>query len=267
MLIDVHNHIWPDKIAANIMEFFRREDTGYPLVSTCSLSGLLKNMDETEVDKCIVLDVALKPDHVESINNWLLSIRSERIIPFGAMHPDYRDYKKEIRRLKESGIKGIKFQSTWQNCHIDDDRMLRIFEAIGEDMIVFIHAGGGRTKRNSEIQAPPDRIARVLGLFPDITVVAAHFGGNYMLEEAKKYLVGRKLYLDTSLPPALESRINQETILQIIRSHGADKILFGTDFPLSDRKREAEYFHRLALNEKEKERILWKNAAELLKLG
>jgi len=83
-------------------------------------------MEETGADKCVVLDVALKPDQVKSINNWLLNINDERIIPFGAMHPDYPDYKNEIKRLKDHGIKGVKFQSTWQNCFADDDRMLRI---------------------------------------------------------------------------------------------------------------------------------------------
>lgn len=266
MIIDFHNHIWPDKIAGTIASFFRQEDIGYDPVAPCTLSGLLRNMEETGTGKCVVLDVALKANQVEAINNWLLQIKDERIVPFGAMHPDYPDYKKEIQRLKDHGIQGVKFQSTWQGCFVDDDRMLRIYEAIGEEMIVFFHAGGSRTKRTPDIEAPPHRIARVMDLFPGLRIVAAHLGGNYMLEESKKYLVGQNLVLETSHPPSLESRVPQEKVVEMIKAHGAGKIVFGTDFPLSNRKREAEYILQLPLSPEEKERILWKNAADLLKL-
>lgn len=133
-------------------------------------------------------------------------------------------------------------------------------------MIVFLHAGGSRTKRTTDIEASPHRIARVMDLFPQLRIVAAHFGGSNMLEESKKYLVGRNLYLETAAPPSLESRIPKDTVVEMIKAHGANKIVFGTDFPLSHRRKEAEYIQKLPLSPEEKERILWKNAVELLKL-
>jgi hypothetical protein len=267
MIIDVHNHIWPDKIAPKINDFFRQQDIGFDPVAPCTLSGLLQNMEEAGVDKCVVLDVALKPDQVEGINSWLIGIRDKRLIPFGAMHPDYKEYKREIQRLKDNGIKGMKFQSTWQNCFVDDDRMLRIFEAIGEEMIIFLHAGGSRTKTTLNIEAPPHRIAHVLDLFPKLKIVAAHFGGNYMIEESKKHLIGRKIYLDTSAPPTLETRIDHSTLVELIEAQGVNKILFGTDFPLGNKKRDIAYIQGLTISNEAKERILWKNAVELLKLS
>ena len=158
MIIDIHNHIWPDKLAQKIDEFHRQREDGIKPAGPATLSGLLRNMEENEVDKCVILDVALKATQVESINNWLMSIKDERIIPFGAMHPDYKDYKEEIKRLKDNGIKGVKFQPTWQNCFVDDDRMLRIYEVIGSDMIVFLHAGTSPSKKTENIEASPHRI-------------------------------------------------------------------------------------------------------------
>ncbi len=267
MIIDVHNHIWPDKIAPKINDFFRQQDVGFDPVAPCTLSGLLRNMDEAGVDQCVVLDVALKPDQVEGINSWLMGIKDKRIIPFGAMHPDYKDYKKEIQRLKDNGIKGIKFQSTWQNCFVDDDRMLRIFEAIGEDMTVFLHAGGSRTKKALNIEAPPHRISRVIDLFPKLKIIAAHFGGNYMIEESKKHLIGKNIYLDTSAPPTLGTRFNHETVLEIIDLHGISKIVFGSDFPIGNKKKDVEYINGLPLSKEAKEKILGKNAVDLLQIA
>ncbi len=266
MIIDVHNHIWPDKIAPKINNFFRQQDIGFDPVAPCTLSGLLKNMDDAGVDKAVILDVALKPDQVEGINTWLMGIKDRRLIPFGAMHPDYQDYKKEIKRLKENGIKGVKFQSTWQNCLADDDRMLRLYEEIGEDMIVFLHAGGSRTKSTTNIEAAPHRIARVLDLFPNLKIIAAHFGGNYMIEESKKHLIGKNVYLDTSAPPTLGTRLDQKMVLELIEAHGVNKIIFGSDFPIGNKKEDVTYLKNLPLSEEAKERILWKNTAELLGL-
>jgi predicted TIM-barrel fold metal-dependent hydrolase len=223
-------------------------------------------MDDAGVDKAVILDVALKPDQVEGINTWIMGIKDQRLIPFGAMHPDYKDYKKEIKRLKDHGIKGIKFQSTWQNCLVDDDRMLRIYEEIGEDMVVFLHAGGSRTKKTVNIEAPPHRIARVLEKFPKIKIIAAHFGGNYMIEESKKHLIGRNVYLDTSAPPTIGARMDQKTVLELIEAHGVKKIIFGSDFPIGNKKEDVAYLKKLPLSEEAKERILWKNASELLQL-
>ena len=122
--------------------------------------------------------------------------------------------------MKDNAVKGLKFQSTWQNCFVDDDRMLRIYEAIGEDMIVLLHAGGSRTKRTPHVKASLHRIAHILHLFRKLKIIAAHFAGNYMLEESRIHLVGRNIYLDTSAPPALEDRVDNETIMDIIKRHG-----------------------------------------------
>jgi len=59
MIIDIHNHIWPDKIAPKIIDFFRKQEIGYDPVAPCTLSGLLRNMEETGADRCVVVDVAL----------------------------------------------------------------------------------------------------------------------------------------------------------------------------------------------------------------
>ena len=96
-----------------------------------------------------------------------------------------------------------------------------------------------------------------------MTVIAAHFGGNQVLEEMKKHLLGKNVYLDTSYPPDL-SVLPKEEVLALVRTHGAEKILFGTDFPWENQERCLQYFRNLPLREEEKEKILGENARTLL---
>ena len=49
-----------------------------------------------------------------------------------------------------------------------------------------------------------------------------------------------------------------------IRHYGAERFLYGTDFPMWDPVVEGERFFSLKLTDDEKEQIAWKTAAQLL---
>ena len=80
----------------------------------------------------------------------------------------------------------------------------------------------------------------------------------------EKYLVGLPVYLDLAF--MLET-IEQTQLLTMIRSHGADKILFASDSPWQDQRRYIDLLESFPLTEEEKAQILYKNASKLLKLS
>ena len=55
-----------------------------------------------------------------------------------------------------------------------------------------------------------------------------------------------------------------EQFLRIVKAHGSQKILFGTDSPWSDSGKERKTLLSLPLSDEEKENILHKNAERLL---
>ena len=71
------------------------------------------------------------------------------------------------------------------------------------------------------------------------------------------------MYFDTS---STLHELAPEKFMDIVRQHGVDKILFGTDYPLSDYELEYKRFQTLSLTEEEKEKIFYKNAYRLLGL-
>jgi hypothetical protein len=264
MIIDSHTHIYPDKVAGIVQQMMESQ-RGERLFGRMTTEALLQSMDQNGIDASVMFCIAEKPSVVKSANDFLLNTcDGQKLIGLGTIHPDFEDYKDEIDRLRKGGIRGIKVHSYFQNCRPDEERMFRIYEALGEDMMVYFHSGaiGKAFATSGVVPSAPDTIARVLEAFPKLKVVAAHFGGLYMLEEARKHLLGKNLYLDTCWTPDI-NLLDKKTIADIIKEHGSDKVLFATDFPFGEVKKPLEWIRDLPLSEKDKRRILGENAKRL----
>jgi predicted TIM-barrel fold metal-dependent hydrolase len=109
----------------------------------------------------------------------------------------------------------------------------------------------------------PERLSHIIGEFPNLVVIAAHFGGYQMWDRSLKHLVGKAVYFDTS---SSLWKLDRDKALEMICCHGVDRILFGTDYPMWDHKEELERLLALGLTGEELEKVLWKNACSLLKI-
>jgi uncharacterized protein len=264
MIIDFHAHVFPDKVAPQVLKDLKTRG-GLSTFSDGTVAGLVSYMEGTDLDHVVAMGVAIRPDLVEKTNNWLMGINDRRIIPFGSVHPDYPEPASEIDRLRQNGIKGLKLHPLFQQFRPDEKRMMPIYEAMGSDMIAFFHAGAGLSTGGKEVLATPSRIETVMKNFPNLKIVAAHFGGYKLFEEAEHCLAGKDLYFDTSWPPGL-SILDAEAVVRVIRKHGCEKILFGSDSPTADSVTEIQTIDSLNLKDAEKESILGGNACRLLGL-
>ena len=131
-------------------------------------------------------------------------------------------------------------------------------------LIVSIHAGLD-IGLPDPIHCPPERTAKMLEQIESdkARIILAHMGGFDQWDAVEKYLVGRKVWFDTAY--TLGS-ISQEQFRRIVRNHGADRILFGTDSPWSGQKESIELLSEMKLTENEMESIFWRNSAGLLGL-
>lgn len=259
--VDFHAHAFPDKIAEkaalNLETYYNM-----PLVSKGHFSVLLEKASKANIDKMVIHSTATKASQVENVNNYVSSLIRENpdlLIGFATIHPEYSDYKNELRRVKELGLRGIKLHADFQNFYLDTPEMLPIYEEIIKlDLPILFHMGDKTYDYSS-----PKRLAWLLEKYPEMTAIGAHLGGAFVWDESIEYLVGKNLYFDTS--STLHS-LEPEKFMYIVRKHGADKILFGTDYPLSDYELEFERFKTLDLTDEEKEKIFYKNAYKLLNL-
>ena len=199
---------------------------------------------------------------MRDVNDFLARTQREypgRFLAFGTLHPDYGDLRGELARIRELGLHGLKFHPDFQHFAIDDPRMFRIYEMVGDTLPMLFHVGD----RTSDLSAPR-RLAAVLDVMPELRVVAAHFGGYCAWEEARRDLIGRDLWIDTSssLPhlPAAEAA-------QMARDHGIDKVLFASDYPAVRHRRAIHDVLSLGLTPEENELVFHRNAERWLGLA
>lgn len=261
MIIDFHAHIYPAKIAEKATEAIK---SFYDISSHLSLSGspedLIKNGSKIGVVKYIVHSCATKVSQVVSINNFIIEQMHlhPEFVGFGTIQIGYEDFEAEIKRIRKAGMRGIKIHPDFQKFQADDPWMDKVYDVIAaEKMPVLFHAGDIRYDYSG-----PVRIAHVLEKHPDLDIVAAHFGGYTEWEASYEHLAGKRLWFDTS---STLWKLPVSYAKKIIKKHGYENMLFGSDFPMWNHVEELKRFDQLGFTEKEREAVLYKNAFELLK--
>lgn len=258
--IDFHVHVFADKIAPRAIETFVSVYGLQPL-SDGTVVDTTRVLAEAGIDYYVPMPVATKPTQVRDINDWAYGIRTDHVMPFGAMHPDFEDPAGEIDRLVEMGFRGIKMQPDWQEFYPDDEKAWPIYEAAEGRLAVLFHAGQ-EVSEVDVVWSTPERLRKVHERFPRLTMIAAHLGGYHLWDEADRELYGSDVYLDMSYVPA--EMVPDDELLRIIRKHGTERLLFASDFPFGDPKWDIDRLLSLPLTDDENEDIAWRNAARLL---
>lgn len=260
MIIDFHAHIYPNKIAEKashaIGAFYNA-----PMSYNGSPEALIASGKRINVTKYVVHSAATSASQVESINNFIIAQASNHseFIGFGTMHVDYENFSQELERIKNAGLKGIKLHPDFQKFPIDCEKMNPIYEKLIElGLICLVHAGDKRFDFSG-----PQHFKNVIDRYPDLVMIAAHFGGYTEWDKSYEILAGQKIYFDTS---SSLWTLPVEKANAFIKKHGADRFVWGSDFPMWDHKEELERFNKLGLSDSDKEKILYSNAAKLLGL-
>lgn len=270
MIIDFHTHVFPEKIAAGTIEKLENY-ANIKARSNGLLSGLKASMQAAGVDYSVILPVVTRPSQFQTLNEYAASINGkDGIISFGGIHPDSKDYKKELEQILALGLPGIKLHPDYQNVHVTDQRYLNIITyAVDLGLIVTLHAGVD-IGLPDEVHCPPEEALQMLQYVEthakepeQAKIILAHTGGYAQWDAVEEFLVGKHVYFDLAYS---FGHISEEQLIRIIQNHGADRILFATDSPWNDQKEDIEQLHNLYLSQEEKQAILGENAKKLLQL-
>lgn len=268
MIIDFHTHIFPDKVAEKAVPKLAAVINHNPSMNGTA-SGLLDSMEKSGVDISVILPVVTNPHQIDSVIRFAAEINetyaentSRRLLSFAGLHPVCDNYKDVLKLIKREGFQGIKLHPNYQGVYFDDIRYMRIIYAASElGLSVLTHAGDDPYTPD-EAFCSPDMILHVLEDTAPPRLILAHMGSNGNYKEAEEKLCGKNVYLDTSYSIM---HMEEEQFIRMIHLHGADKVLFGTDAPWTYQKDCVEKLKSLTgLSEKEKQQILWENAAYLL---
>jgi predicted TIM-barrel fold metal-dependent hydrolase len=220
-------------------------------------------MRRAGIDEAAIMPIATRPSQVRSINNWVSEISKvhDDIIAFATINPKQDDWQDEIDYIVGEGFPGVKMHPDYQEFYVDDLALTPIYKALADAGLILLLHSGVDVGLPPPVHCTPERLARMLDVVPDLTVIAAHMGGCLCWDDVERHLVGRNLYFDTCYSL---SYLGPERMTSLIKAHGPDRILFATDSPWTDQSQELAGIRALDLTEDEITAILGENASRLL---
>lgn len=258
-VMDAHCHVYPAAIAAKAVG---GTDAFYGVTSAHdgTVETLIQKEMAAGVDHCAIQSVATTPKQVNSINEFIARTVAEgegRFTGLGTLHPDSADQAADVGHIVELGLRGVKLHPDIQGFRLDDPRCLKIYDLCQQHRLpVLLHTGDDRYDNSN-----PNRLLPVLEAYPDLTFIGAHLAGYSVWEEAcDKLGHAPNLYVDCS---SSFFRLSTEKAEELIRRWGAHRVLFGTDYPMWDAKKELDTLLSMHFTEEEFRKMLWDNAYSL----
>lgn len=262
MIFDTHVHVFPSKLVGKVFgklseisscEHYRDE-------SLTSAMDLLKRGGGTH---CLTLHIATNPAQMQAVNNFAAEIQGGNVLSFGSVHPKAENAVKELYRIKDLGLKGIKLHPDYQEFMADSGEMDDIYgtcEKLG--LIVAFHTGLDPYSKDL-VHCPPCAVRNIANSFTRLKIIAAHMGGMNRKDEFESDLAGcENVYIDTAMASTF---IKPGEMRRLARLHGTERVLFATDSPWSTMENERNLVENAGFTKGELEGIYFENAMGLLK--
>ena len=279
MIIDCHTHIFPDEVRRDRGKYAQKDlafgeiykDEKAKMVG---MEELIRSMDEGGVDKAVVCGFPWSDSVLCATgNDYILEAMGrfpDRIIGLGCIQPNDRDEAiEEAERCINLGMKGIGELAPYPPAVAlyEIDSLKPICEILKKaDLPLMLHSNEmvGHSypgKCNTTLKSIYDFIRA----FPGVRIILAHWGGGFffyeLMPEVAKAAEG--IWYDTAASPFLYRRKIYSVAVTIV---GADKILFGSDYPLIRPECYIEEMEASGLGEEERRKILGQNTKDLLRL-
>ncbi len=277
MIIDFHTHVFPPRIKKNRRHYIERDPCfavlyAHKEAKLATAEDLIESMDKAGIDISVIVNVGWTTHElcVETNDYILESIARypQRLIGFCTVQPLSSGAAiAEIERCARGGARGIgEMRPDMQLFDLADEEIIPPFvEALrNHQLMLLTHASEpvGHDYPGKGI-ITPDMLYPFITSFPDLTIVCAHWGGGLpfyaLMPEVKQAM--KNVYFDTAASPFLYSPQVYNQVSQLV---GADKILFGSDYPLLAQTRLLQELSSTDLPEEARSLILYGNAQRLL---
>jgi predicted TIM-barrel fold metal-dependent hydrolase len=272
MIIDSHTHIFPDEVRKD-REAFCKKDEGFSFIYKSSkakmvgMDDVIASMDECGIDRSVICGFPWgRPDLCALHNQYLMESASRypnRFIVFVSLLFSNSDWSaKELSRAIEGGARGVgeiafyRDEMTSQDIH-SMKPILTQMEKQGIPLLLHTNETLGHSYPGKG-KTPLDRFYELILLFPNLPVILGHWGGGLLFYELMPEVAKSmaNVYYDTAASPFIYSKKIYAIAREMV---GAEKIFFGTDFPLISPRRYFKELEESGLSKQDQERILGLN--------
>ncbi|MCF8078764.1 MAG: amidohydrolase family protein [Desulfobacterales bacterium] len=279
MIVDIHTHLFSKDVRENRGDYFAAESAFQllyesPKSKIVSAEETIASMDEDGVDVSVVFGFPWRNLDTARENNDAVADAvaryPQRLVGFCCLDPTVPGAEEEVARCLDAGLSGVGELAFYESGIREKalDRLSPIMDICRErDVPVMIHTNEpvghlypGKTPNTLA------EIYRLVRRFDQNRIILAHWGAGlffYMLlkKEVAEALAG--VWVDTAASPFL---YRPEIYTVAAEIFGAEKILFGTDFPLLRPSRYFKEIKEANVSDSDRKKILGENARQLLGL-
>jgi uncharacterized protein len=278
-IVDGHVHTFStDEVARKIIESFNKiYDIEFENPGTGSIKDVLENMERSGVDFTVMANFA-PPKILHSNNLWALEVsRMEpSLIPLVSFHPELEgDLGELLESYIKMGARGMKIHPMAQGFDPNHERMHEVYRGCTKHKLpVVFHCGRVSNTRLNEY-ADLEMILPVIKEYPNVPFVLTHMvDGNvdHVLMLAENY---NNVFFDTSIvitgyPSIAEvnepSWCDDDHVINIINKVGAERVLFGSDYPWGSPVHDVKRLLNMKLTREQMELIFGLNSLKLFRI-
>lgn len=269
MIIDSHVHI------VNYTDLPHKEGYGE------TLKLLFAQMKKSRVDHAFLMPDRKKEVQVSIDMESAVELLSDckNIHLLGAMDV-FKYTDQDLQQLEHfmarGQVRGLKLYPGYQHFYPANERCLPLYKLCLKYDLPLVFHSGATSSMNFPVKvkfAHPLHVDEVATDFPDLKIIIAHLGNPWLIDCAEVLYKNPNVYADVSGlfcldqgPRTPYGKLMHQKITDLIAYAGASKLLYGTDWPVMEMKPYLDFVKTLPFSAREKERVFFKNAAELFKI-
>jgi predicted TIM-barrel fold metal-dependent hydrolase len=279
MIIDFHTHVLPPRVKEDRSVYVARDAAFAQIysgekVKIVTAPDLIESMDREGITVSVIVNYGWSTHEfcVETNDYILESVARypERLVGFCAVS-GYDDDASlaEIERCARGGARGVgelrpDVQMPPSTAPADLAPLSRILHE--HNLLLLTHASEpvGHLYPGKGA-ATPEKLYAFISAFSGVPIVCAHWGGGLpfytLMPEVRKAL--EDVYFDTAISPFLYRPEVYRLVRELV---GADRILFGSDYPVISPSRLLREIENSGLPDEDRDMILSGNARRLLRM-
>ena len=249
-VLDCHVHLYPPEVTADPRAWGTAQGETWwthcvdppgqrTLQGWADVNQLLRDMDRADIEKAVLLGWYWEHQATcELQNRWYAGwtrAHPDRLLAFATVQPNSgaRGWD-DVRRALDAGFCGLgELLPQAQGFSFEDDRWARLVAlAVECDVPINLHVSSAVAANASSKATPFDDFVRLVKRFPAATFILAHWGGGlpfFFEYKASLRRAFQNVYFDTSASSLIFDR---NVFRRVVDLAGADRVLFGTDYPL-----------------------------------
>ena len=270
-VIDAHIHLSGRRDDA-LLPYARRNGLRY------TLDELLTSMRTHHVSHGLLLSPPLKGG-IPLPNEDIIELchRSHgKLSPIVTVEPTKKEVAAAVRLAKRyrNEVKGFKVRLGYIKASASDPVFDLVYDyAEAERLPVLFHTGDTAISNGNLTLSHPLTLDDLANEREELTVIICHFGNPWFDDVAELVYKHPKVYADISglttggggYPKKFSEWLARKLSEAVYFGGGAEKVIFGTDYPITNHRDALALVDLMEVSKEDKERILWSNAKKVFR--